>query len=78
MDFVYYAFKLYEKQLFPYYKDLQRLNPSKTVLITEDNVGVHHKARRLLAFAIKQRDIRFLNLLANLKDLHPIEQLYKD
>ena len=78
LDFVYYSFELYEKRLFPYYLALQRLNPSRTVLITEDNVGVHHKARKLLAPLIKQLNIQFLDLPANSSDYHPIEQLHKD
>ncbi|KAF2808966.1 uncharacterized protein BDZ99DRAFT_533224 [Mytilinidion resinicola] len=49
LDFVWYAFKVYELTLFPYYLELRRINPGKEIYIVEDNVGVHHKARRLLA-----------------------------
>jgi transposase len=48
------------------------------VLISEDNVGLHHKARRLIAPEIKRQGIQFLDLPANSSDLHPIEQLHKD
>jgi transposase len=58
--------------------DLQRLNPGKDVSIGEDNVGVHHKARRLLADQIHEHNIRFLDTPANSPDLQPIESLHKD
>ena len=45
LDFAWYAFEVYIKQLFPYYKELQALNPKRTVYITENNVSLHHKAR---------------------------------
>jgi len=45
---MYYAFEIYDKLLFPYYRSIRQNNPNKTVYITEDNVGVYHKARRLL------------------------------
>ena len=44
LDFAWYAFEVYVKRLFPYYKELQALNPKRTVYITEDNVPLHHKA----------------------------------
>ena len=45
IDFAWYAFEIYIKRLFPYYKELQALNPRRQVYITEDNVALHHKAR---------------------------------
>lgn len=78
LDFVWYAFNVYEGVLFKYYMDLQRLNPGKDVYIVEDNVGVHHKARRLLADQIHEHNIRFLDTAANSPDLQPIESLHKD
>ena len=77
IDFAWYAFEVYEKRLFPYYKEIQALNPHKQVYITEDNVALHHKARRLLASRIKADNIKFLDHPANSPDLHPIEHLHK-
>jgi hypothetical protein len=48
--------------------NLQRLNPGKDVYIVEDNVGVHHKARCLLADQIHEHNIRFLDTAANSPD----------
>ena len=78
MDFVWYAFEVYEKRLFPYYLEIQALNPRKTVYITEDNVGVHRRARKLLAPYIEAKGVKFLDHPKNSPDLHPIEQLHKD
>jgi hypothetical protein len=78
LDFVWYAFNIYENVLFNYYRQLRDLNPGKDVYIIEDNVGVHHKARRLLADQIQEFDIKFVDTPANSPDLHPIEHLHKD
>jgi hypothetical protein len=78
LDFVWYAFRVYETALFPYYLELRRINEGKDVFIVEDNVGVHHKARRLLADQIHELDIKFLDTPANSPDLQPIEHLHKD
>lgn len=78
LDAVFYAFQVYKKELFPYYEDIRRLNPYKKVYIIEDNVGVHHKARRILAPLIAQKDILFLDTPVNSPDLNPIEHLHKD
>jgi len=48
------------------------------VFITEDNVTLYYKARRLLTPIIYELDIRFLSYLPKSPDLHPIEHLYKD
>ena len=40
-------------------------------------MGLHHKARQLLAPCIKTEDIQFLDYPANSPDLHPIEHLHK-
>ena len=77
IDFAWYAFEIYIKRLFPYYKAIQDRNPRKQVYITEDNVALHHKARRLLAPRIKTDNIRFLDHPTNSPDLHPIEHLHK-
>lgn len=78
LDFVWYAFNVYEPVLFSYYRQLRDLNPGKEVFIVEDNVGVHHKARRLVADQIHEFDIKFLDTPANSPDLQPIEHLHKD
>lgn len=78
LDFVWYAFSAYQDASFPYYRQIRGLNPSKTVLICEDNVGVHHKARRLMADLIHEFDIKFIDTPANSPDLQPIEHLHKD
>jgi hypothetical protein len=78
LDFVWYAFNAYEQELFPYYQKIRDLNPHCQVYICEDNVGVHHKARRLLADQIHEFDIKFIDTPANSPDLQPIEHLHKD
>ena len=78
LDFVWYAFIAYEQELFPYYQQIQGLNPHCQVYICEDNVGVHHKARRLLADQIHEFNIKFIDTPANSPDLQPIEHLHKD
>jgi hypothetical protein len=78
LDYVYYGFEIYEKVLFPYYSKIKASNPSMTVLISEDNVALHHKARRLMAPLINQLAIQFIDLPARSSDLHPIEHLFKD
>jgi HrpA-like RNA helicase len=49
LDFLFMAFEIYRKYLFPYARDLAMFNPHRQVIILEDNDGSHHKARRLLA-----------------------------
>jgi hypothetical protein len=78
LDFVWYAFNVYEGVLFDYYRQLRGFNPGKDVYIVEDNVGVHHKARRLLDDKIHEFGIKFLNTPVNSPDLQPIESLHKD
>lgn len=78
LDAVFYAYEIYEKHLFPYYEEVKRLNPNKQVFIVEDNVGVHHKARRIMAPLIAEKNIQFLTTPANSPDLNPIEHLHRD
>lgn len=81
VDSIFYAFEIYQKLLFPYYRAVQRLNPASRVYIVEDNVGLHHRARRLLAPEIQpgtEHEIRFLERPAFSPDLAPIEQLQDD
>ncbi len=78
LDFVWYAFIAYEQELFPYYRQIRDFNPHCQVFICEDNVGVHHKARRLLADQIHEHDIKFIDTPANSPDLQPIKHLHKD
>ena len=75
---MFYTFKIYKKRLFPYYKAIRGLNPSKKVYITKDNVSIYYKARSLLAPLIAEKNIMFLDTPTNSPDLHPIEHLYKD
>ena len=49
LDFVFYAFEVYEKQLFPYCEQVRGLDQAKEIFIGEDKVGVYHKARKILA-----------------------------
>ena len=80
MDFVWYAFEVYQKYLFPYYlkirKRARESDPNAVVYITEDNVGVHGKARRLLAGYIADNEILFAEWPAWSPDLHAIEYLH--
>ena len=76
LDFIWYAFEVYEKLFFPYYERIKELNPGKEIWITEDNMGVHHKARRLLEGLIFWKDVKFADHPANSPDIHPIEHLY--
>ena len=64
--------------LFPYYITIRDLNLGKIVYIIEDNVGVHYKARRLLADLIRELDIKFLDTPSNSPDLQLLKYLYKD
>ena len=78
MDFVWYAFEIYAKRLILYYEEIRKANPTKTVLIIEDNVPLYHKARRLIAPLLTEKNVLFLDHLPKSPDLHPIEHLYKD
>jgi hypothetical protein len=78
IDAVFYAFEVYQKQLFPYYEEVRAQHPEKNIWIAEDNVGLHHKARRILAPMIKAKGIKFLDTPANSPDLNPIETLHSD
>lgn len=75
LDFVWYAFEVYEKLLFPYYEKVREASQGKRpVFIVEDNVGIHGKARRLLRLEIEERGIQFKVPPTNSADLLPIEQ----
>ena len=76
MDFVFYAFEILEKELLPYYCQIRDRNPDATVLLAEDNLGSHGKARELLADEIYAMNIQFLEQPANSPDLHPIERIF--
>jgi transposase len=78
IDFVWYAFVAYTKYLFPYYEEIRALNPGKRVMIMEDNVGVHRKARVLLAPLIEEKNIEFIETPVWSPDLNTIEHLHKD
>lgn len=59
LGFVWYAFNMYEKHLFPYYIKLRELNSGKEVWVIKDNIGVYHKARRLIGDLIDELGIKF-------------------
>ena len=52
LDYVYYAYEIYNKLLFPYIHELHALNPHKTIVVVKDNVGLYHRARLLMASQI--------------------------
>lgn len=72
VNFIFYAFEIYRKHLFPYYHALKQANPSKKVVIQEDNAPYHTKARRLLHEIFKQGS-EFMDHPSNSPDLAPIE-----
>lgn len=78
LDFVWYAFRIYQDALFPYIQQLRQHNPSKRVVIIEDNSPVHLKARRLQAPLINALSIEFASHPANSPDLNPIETLHRE
>ena len=82
LDFVWYAFNVYKKYLFPYYlevrKEFRKTDPDAVAYITEDNVGVHGKARRLLAGYIHENEILFADWPTWSPDLHSIEHLHRE
>jgi hypothetical protein len=49
LDFHFMAVEVYRKHLFPYVRALAKNNPTRQVVILEDDDGSHRKARRLLA-----------------------------
>ena len=78
IDFVWYAFRIYQDALFPYVQQLREHNPGKRVVIIEDNSPVHLKARRLQAPLINALSIEFANHPASSPDLNPIETLHRE
>ncbi|KAF2024871.1 hypothetical protein EK21DRAFT_93699 [Setomelanomma holmii] len=48
LDFVWYAFEVYDKLLFLYYRHLREKYPGYKILISEDSATPHIKARKLL------------------------------
>lgn len=77
IDFVWYAFKVYEEQLIPYYNKIKALNLRKAIYIVEDNAGLHLKARRLMDDQIQYFSIKFATVPTRSPDLYPYEQLHK-
>ena len=78
LDFVWYAFRIYQDELFPYIQQLRDHNPGKRVVIIEDNSSVHLKARRLQAPLINRLNIEFTGHPAFSPDLNPIETLHRE
>ena len=77
LNFVWYAFEVLEKHLFPYYQALQQANLLKDLVIVEDNDPSHLKARKLLAAEISRLGIVFALHLGNLPDFNLIETIQK-
>jgi hypothetical protein len=75
LDIVFYTYKILEKHLIPYYKEVQRLQPTKEVFIVKDNVSVYYKARRILVPILKAKNIKFLNTPSNSLDINPIKHV---
>ena len=75
LNFVWYAFEILQKKLFPYYEAVQAANPSREVVIAEDNDPSHLKARRLLAPEIAARGIKFTGHPASSPDFNLIESI---
>ena len=59
LNFVWYAFEVLPKHLFPCFEAIQQNNKDRHVVIIEDNDPSHLKARRLLAAEITTRNIEF-------------------
>jgi hypothetical protein len=78
MNFVFYAFVILKSLLLPYWEALQQANPTKQVLIQEDNASPHLKARQLLQPDIQRLSIRFVIHPSNSPDLAQIEALQGD
>jgi transposase len=78
LDFIWYAFRIYQDLLFPYIQQLRASNPGKRVVIIEDNSPVHLKARKLVAPLINRLSIEFASHPANSPDLNPIETLHRE
>jgi hypothetical protein len=74
---VWYAFEVLQKHLFPYHKALRDNNPSKEVIVVEDNDPSHIKARKLLAAEINQHQIMFAPHSGNSPDFNLVETLQK-
>ena len=77
LNFVWYAFEVYQKLLFPYYEAIAANNDGKDVLIIEDNDPSHLKARKLLAAEIHARGIQFAPHPPNSPDFNLIETIQK-
>jgi len=77
LDFCWYAFEIYEKELIPYYTKIAALNPTKRVLITEDSAPPHIRARKLLQAELEEVGMEFVQWPSCSPDLHPIEDIQK-
>ena len=75
LNFVWYAFEVYQKLLFPYYKAIAANNNGRDVLIIEDNDLSHLKARKLLAAEIHSKGIQFAPHLPNSPDFNLIKTI---
>jgi hypothetical protein len=77
LDFVWYAFEVYKKLLFPYYCTVKAQYLHLCVIITENSATPHIKACKLLKAEIKAEGLEFIVWPANSPDLHPKENFQK-
>jgi hypothetical protein len=77
LNFVWYAYEVYEKLLFPYVDALRKNNTHKDVVVVEDNAPSHLKARKLLAADIRQKGIHFTPHPGRSPDFNLIETIQK-
>jgi hypothetical protein len=60
LDFVWYAFEVFEKLLFSYYCAVKAQYPHLCVIITEESATPHIKAHKLLKAEIKAEGLEFI------------------
>ncbi len=61
--------------LYHFYKEVQRVNPTRKVWFIEDNASAYTKAANVCSNIVKEKGIRKVNWPANSPDLHPIEDI---
>lgn len=73
---VWYANRILKEALYPYYCNIRRANPDKEVYLIEDNVRLHHGARRKLSSLHTELGVKFVDRPTRSPDLHPIERCF--
>lgn len=71
-----YQDKILIDLLYPFYKEVQKANPTREVWLIEDNASAHQKAAKMCANMIKEKGIKKVDWPANSPDLHPIEDIW--